>query len=290
MVLPKPTMDDWARIAHDFENKWHFPNCIGAIDGKHITVQCFKNSGSMYYNYKGQFSTVLMGVCDAELRFTYVSIGSAGRESDGGIFQTTDFGKMLTEGSLNIPPPKNLPRTNVTVPHVFVGDAAFPLTTNIMRPYPGTNLNPEQTIFNYRLSRARRLIENTFGVLSSKWRVLRKPIVASVTLVDQIVQACVVLHNWLRDADLKMLSGQRRYMPAELIDHEDRRGILQDGNWRVDEIIDNQAFLNMAPNSGRNSSTEAKLIRSNLTNYFMREGQIDWQWQKLPHYQRDMHE
>ena len=84
IVLPIPTEDAWARIAQDFQEKWYFPNCIGTIDGKHITVQCFKNSGSVFYNYKGQFSTVLMGVCDAKLRITYVSIESAARESDGG--------------------------------------------------------------------------------------------------------------------------------------------------------------------------------------------------------------
>lgn len=100
IALPTPTEDTWARISQDFQEKWDFPNCVGAIDGKHVTVQCFKNSGSMFYNYKGQFSTVLMAVCDADLRFTYVSIGSAGRESDGGIFQTTEFGQQLLSGTV----------------------------------------------------------------------------------------------------------------------------------------------------------------------------------------------
>jgi len=47
-VLPKPTAATWTRIATDFEDKWNFPNCIGAIDGKHVVVQCFKNTGSIF--------------------------------------------------------------------------------------------------------------------------------------------------------------------------------------------------------------------------------------------------
>lgn len=73
-----PTEETWARLSVVYEDKWHFPNCCGAIDDKHVTVQCFNKTGSMYYNYKGQFSTVLMGICDAHLRFAYISIGSKG--------------------------------------------------------------------------------------------------------------------------------------------------------------------------------------------------------------------
>jgi len=100
-----------------------------------------------------------MGVCDADLRFTYVSIGSAGRESDGGIFQSLDFGRYIETETLPLPPPKALPGTNTCLPVVFVSDAAFPLLKNLLRPYPGTNLSSEKIIFNYRLSTARR-VEN----------------------------------------------------------------------------------------------------------------------------------
>ncbi|XP_011167920.1 protein ALP1-like [Solenopsis invicta] len=167
-VLPPPTLQTWIKIAENFENKWHFPNCVGAIDGKHVTAQCFKNTGSAFYNYKGIFSTVLMGVSDADLRFIYISIGSVGRESDGGIFQNLDFERCIETGTLPLPPPKTLPDTNICLPVVFVGDAAFPLLKNLLRPYSGTNLNLEQIIFNYRLSTARRLIENAFGVMSAR--------------------------------------------------------------------------------------------------------------------------
>jgi len=81
----------WKNIAEDFYDKWNFPNCLGAIDRKHIVIQCPANSGSEYYNYKGTFSIVLMAVVNSDYSFTYVDIGCQGRISDGGVLQNTSF-------------------------------------------------------------------------------------------------------------------------------------------------------------------------------------------------------
>jgi len=86
------------------------------------------------------------------------------------------------------------------VPYVLVADDAFSLSENIMLPYT-TNLSKKspKRVFNYRLSRVRRIIENAFGLLSSVFRVFRKPIEVKIeeTIVN-IVLACVYLHNFLR--------------------------------------------------------------------------------------------
>lgn len=69
-------------------------------------------------------------------------------------------------GTVNIPAPATLPNDDTAdkFPYTFVGDEAFPLRTFMMRPYPGRALDTEcKKVFNYRLSRARRVIENTFG-------------------------------------------------------------------------------------------------------------------------------
>ena len=64
--LKPPTEDDWKEIEYKFCTKWNFPNCLGALDGKHIVITAPWNSGSMYFNYKGTFSLVLMALVDAD--------------------------------------------------------------------------------------------------------------------------------------------------------------------------------------------------------------------------------
>jgi len=54
----------------------------------------------------------------------------------------------------------------------FLADDAFALHNHVLKPYPGVNISYEERIFNYRLSRGRNVVENTFGILASRFRVL----------------------------------------------------------------------------------------------------------------------
>jgi len=67
--MPKPTTEDWVEISNIFYTKTNFPNCLGAIDGKHIRCKNPNDYGSLYFNYKKYFSIVLMAVVDANLNF-----------------------------------------------------------------------------------------------------------------------------------------------------------------------------------------------------------------------------
>lgn len=92
------TTSDWLRIAKEFEDKWNFPNCIGAIDGKHIMMDCPKNGGSAYYNYKSFPSIVLLAICDAKYCFTFADIGGFGSTNDASVLTL-----CLVKHSNNIP-------------------------------------------------------------------------------------------------------------------------------------------------------------------------------------------
>ena len=207
--------DDWKKISEGFYRQWNFPNCIGAIDGKHVVMQAPPSAGSMYYNYKQTHSIVLMAVCDAQYCFTLVDMGDNGRHSDGGVLSHSNFGQAMESGSLSIPEPANLPGTTTTLPYIFLGDAAFPLKTYMLRPYPGRFLEDRQ-VFNYCLSRARRVIENTFGILTTKFRIFRRPIIAHPEKVTQITKAACALHNYLKITDLRTYSSSRQYCPPRV--------------------------------------------------------------------------
>lgn len=83
-LMPVPNESDWKKHANLFFEKWNFPHVIAAIDGKHIRILCPPNSGSMYFNYKGFFSVVLLALVDADYKYITVDVGSFGRESDAG--------------------------------------------------------------------------------------------------------------------------------------------------------------------------------------------------------------
>ena len=168
---------DWLEISKKFEEKWHFPNCFGAMDGKHIAIFHPLKDGSTYYNYKNFHSIVLLALVDADYKFLYVDIGCQGRLSDGAVFRNSSFHTDLINENLKLPPTRSLPVLfepdsfledtcdTPTLPYVFIADDAFPLTTRCMKPYPQRDLSASKRLFNYDVSRGRRTTENTFGII-----------------------------------------------------------------------------------------------------------------------------
>ena len=136
--MPEPSEQDWIEIETGFRLRWNFPNCCGVVDGKHIAVRQPPGSGSQFFNYKNYFSIVLMAVVDAGYRFTMVDVGNYGSNSDTGIWKNSIIGRRHINDDLGLPKCKMLPGYPEAglIPHCFVGDEAFGLAPNMMRPYP----------------------------------------------------------------------------------------------------------------------------------------------------------
>lgn len=274
--LPLPSEDDLKKIAKDFWAYWNFPCCLGACDGKHIIINAPANSGSNFYNYKNSFSIVLMAIVDAKYLFRFVNIGRSGRESDAGVWGNWDVAEAFHSERLNLPVPTTLPGTDEKVPHVFIGDDAFPLRPYFMKPFSGTNLTDEKQIFNYRLSRARRIVENAFGILSARWRIFRRPIEFNADVVDSVVWACVLLHNYLKSTD-NQSTPETRYCPSHFVDYEDQDGEFQAGGWR--QITAEDAGMEDISNlSDTSCSKFAYKVRQKFMNFFNSDaGAVPWQ-------------
>ena len=142
-------------------------------------MQAPANSGSNFFNYKKSHSIVLMALCNGMYEYTFVDIGNTGRISDGGVLSNSSLNELFLNKTM-FPDPSVIVGTDKSFPYVVVGDEAFPLKENLMKPYPSTGLSSEKRIFNYRLSRARRITENTFGITAARFRVLRRPIIGKV--------------------------------------------------------------------------------------------------------------
>ncbi|XP_068082039.1 uncharacterized protein [Anabrus simplex] len=253
--MPVPTKEHWQNIEEGYASLWQYPNCIGAIDGKHVVFEKPPNTGSLFFNYKKQFSIVLLALVDAEYRFITVDVGAYGRNSDGGIFRASNLGRRLINETLDLPGEKPLPGMNALLPHVIVGDEAFPLLQNVMRPFPGTQLanDERKQVYNYRHSRARRVSENAFGILTKKFRIYLKKFNISPEHLEIIVMATTVLHNYLRNDSC---------------------------SWQLGELENNEVPLAIENLSriGGNNVRRAFEIREKIADYFVSpQGRVPWQ-------------
>lgn len=253
--LPTPNIEDWESIACDFQRHANFPHCLGAVDGKHIRLVSPIHSGSMYFNYKEYHSVVLMAIADSKYRFIYVDVGSYGKECDSTIFNKCKLWKAIENGTVAIPEDKCLPGTECPkVPFFFIGDEGFALHENLLRPYGGTHLTGDKWVFNYRLCRARRFAECTFGIFSNKWRIFHRPINLKPDYAVLIVKACVVLHNFVRDRD----------------------GIVIEDTTTIVGLQDLQGSHNVRGGLSANN------VRNTLCKYFLTDiGAVPWQMSKV---------
>jgi len=148
MLPAVTTPKQWKHIAGDFLTKWNFPHVCGALDGKHIRIRCPKNSGSLYYNYKGYFSVILIALVDANYKFIWVSVGANGSASDAQVFNHSELRTMLEEDNLGLPDADTIPGDDRN--SFLIGNDAFPLRTWMLKPYSRRNFTDNERIFNYR--------------------------------------------------------------------------------------------------------------------------------------------
>ena len=265
------TPDGWRPIIDEFNTRWNFPHCCGAIDGKHIAIRKPPLSGSTYYNYKGFFSIVLLAVVGPDYKFWYVDVGTPGSASDAQIYNRSNLKEAMETNDIGFPDPEILPHDNQDpVPYFIVGDDAFALSTFLMKPFSRRGIDLDARIFNYRLCRARRISENGFGILVNRFQCLLTTMGQRPETVKLIAETCCLLHNLMRERYPRMQNA--------LLDYEDEDHNIIPGRWRRERRKLTELERITGPNTTRRAKRQRLLLKHYLNSSV---GRVPWQRQQV---------
>jgi hypothetical protein len=151
--------------------------------------------------------------------------------------------------------------------YVLIDDEAFSLRKDFLKPYNVKQLTRERKIFNYRLSRARRIIENVFGILVARFGIFRTHINIQLDNIKDVVMTSCALHTFLRR------TSPDTYTPSECFDTED----LQNGTVTTGLRSNPSSMATLKRGNNRNHQLTGKEIRSQFVEFFNNEGKVPWQ-------------
>ena len=265
VVVTPTTPEGWRELAEKFGTRWNFHHALGALDGKHIAIRAPPQSGTVYHNYKGFFSILLLGLVDADYKFVWVDVGANGSTSDATFYNQCELKQPLDAGTLGLPPAEPLPHDDRDIPYFIIGDDAFALKSTMMKPFGLRHLTDEERIFNYRLSRARRVVENAFGILANRFQCLLSTLMLQPQNVQSLVLACVCLHNMMR---IRYPGLQNAALDREDPDHQ-----VVPGAWRDERVLEEVRNVRAPSQAAR----EAKEVRVYLKHYYNNIGAVPWQ-------------
>lgn len=272
------TPAEWKHVAAEFERRWQVPHALGALDGKHVKIRQPVNSGSEYWCvYKHCYSIILMALVDSDYKFIWADTGGIGHQSDAQIFNSSSLKEQFDNGTIGVPEVEAVERVAEgeehgdakKLPYFMLGDDAFALRTYMMKPWAKRNMTKEELIYNYRISRGRRVVENAFGIMANRWRCLLTVLNQAPDVVQDIVECCIVLHNLLRLRNPEVQNVE--------LDQHDANGNILPGPWRQGVNVGDG--LAGPPAAHNRDTAAAKQQRQYLQEYFnaVGRGAVAWQ-------------
>ncbi|XP_027085308.1 protein ANTAGONIST OF LIKE HETEROCHROMATIN PROTEIN 1-like [Coffea arabica] len=168
-----------------------FKDCVGAIDGTHVSAWCRAEDRDHYRNRLGGLSHKILAACDHNMRFTYVRVGWEGSARDSRILRD-----VLLDPNCAFPMPP--------AGKYYAVGATYTNMSGFMAPFRGARGTPQEratkALFNRRHASLRNITERTFGVLKKRFPILQGPMQNYLMATqNNIVLACCALHNFMRD-------------------------------------------------------------------------------------------
>lgn len=278
LFIPRNAFDTTEKLnslAEGFNKKtWNYSSlepaertmqgCVGAIDGvifKMIqpSVLCPKS----YRNRKGGHAIVSMAVCDSEYKFIFFDSGIKGSVHDMTGFRNGSLHDWLY--------PPNCPGPLDETDFWIAGDNAFVNNNSLLTPFAKLNVRNADTFctrrsYNEKLSSLRVHIEQAFGILIAKFRILKNIVNRSYPdHVSAIADACACLHNHCRE--FSIATGTEEPMPTLASTVNDQHGT------REATVTENSISGHSFPiqfNSGNEADIGPRIIIPDKREHLMR--------------------
>ncbi len=119
----------WHRIPNQFGERWYFQQALGALDGKHVAITRPKNCGSLYYNYKGFHSIILLVLVDGDYKFIWPDIRENCYASDVQVFMDSELRDAINDSMIAFSEYGPLLGDDQETPYFIIRDNVFPLQT-----------------------------------------------------------------------------------------------------------------------------------------------------------------
>ena len=183
-----------------FESIAGLPMCAGAIDGTFIHMQKPSVWGDTYWCYRNFIAIILLGVCDHRCCFTFVDVGRAGCVGDAYTYNESSLKRRIEAGQWLADIDRDIGGTFVK-PYI-IGDSAFALGSQLLKCYENP-VHRHQKKFNRALISSRQKIENAFGFLKGRWRILTQNFIRDPAFMRDVALVCTALHNICQRANCR---------------------------------------------------------------------------------------
>jgi hypothetical protein len=185
---------------HERSEEGIIRGCVGAIDGFFQPTKCptvketHGNVRAYFSGHYNRYGLNSQALCDSELRFLFFGVMGPGNKSDQPAYEETGLAELLEQLPVGL---------------FVAADAAYIVTEHILIPFTGSQRQDRvKDAFNFFLSQLRIRIENAFGLLTTKWRILRRPLECSLQTNARILAICARLHNYVIDQNEETFSDE----------------------------------------------------------------------------------
>ena len=190
-----PVGPELDQVICDFEELCGLPLCAGALDGTFMKIKKPTEFGDSYFCYKRFIAIIILGCVDGRGIFTYVNAGRPGSVGDSYTYKYSTLRQNIESNKWLNKVPEIIEGQSIK-PYLVV-DSAFALSPQLMKCYDQTNpgsLSRRKRSFNYSLIRTRRVVEQAYGRLKGRWKVmdgcnLKDPVIMSFSGAEALSNA-----------------------------------------------------------------------------------------------------